>query len=196
MRELISESILNFWQNAWSLAASSHSFEPSPENFAHLRNAVSRFTNVRLNQLAVSDRTGESVLYTSDELNVDHRAYPTDDPRRRTIAIQSTTLDDYFPKGERVDLIKMDIQGFELHALRGAARVLEDNPRIKLLLEYWPHGLKQARVSAREFITFLRDRDFSLFVRGNNGMSEWNCSIADSCDSLDYFNIFAQKAAV
>jgi hypothetical protein len=38
------------------------------------------------------------------------------------------------------DLIKMDIQGYELHALHGAMRVWTDNPEIKLLPEFWAHG--------------------------------------------------------
>src|SRR6266702_4352906 len=45
-----------------------HSFEPSPENFARLRAAVASLPNVRVNQLALSDKTGESVLYVSEEL--------------------------------------------------------------------------------------------------------------------------------
>ena len=73
---------------------------------------------VRLNQLALSDRTGESVLYTSDNLNVDHRAYQTAGEPRKSVAIHSVRLDDYCMPEERVDFIKMDIQGFELHALR------------------------------------------------------------------------------
>lgn len=35
-------------------------------------------------------------------------------------------------------------KGDELHALRGAGRVLGDNPAAKLLLELWPYGVKQA----------------------------------------------------
>ena len=80
--------------------------------------AVSKLPNVRANQLAVSDRTQESLLYISDDLNVDHRVYPTEGEARKTLTIHSTKLDDYFKPGERVDFLKMDIQGYELHALQ------------------------------------------------------------------------------
>jgi FkbM family methyltransferase len=116
-----------------------HSFEPDPENFARLRTEVASLPNVRVNQLALSDRTGDSLLYVSEELNVDHRAYPTEGETRRTLSIRSTRLDDYFKPGERVDLIKMDLQGYEFHAMRGAERVLQENPHMKLLLEFWPY---------------------------------------------------------
>ncbi len=111
----------------------------------------------------MSDETGESTLYISDNLNVDHRAYPTTGDSRRTVTIRATTLDDYFKPGERVDLIKMDIQGFELHALRGAARVLDDNPEVALLLEFWPYGLKQAGGVGRGTCLVLRRPTFSFW---------------------------------
>jgi len=38
-------------------------------------------------------------------------------------------------------------------ALRGANRVLTDNPSAKLLLELWPYGLKQAGAGWLNFST-------------------------------------------
>lgn len=171
-----------------------HSFEPSPDNFRRLRAALHDFPNVHLNQLSVSDRTEESVLYVSETLNVDHRTYPIEGEPRQRISIHSTRLDDYFKPGARVDLIKMDIQGFELHALRGAERVLEDNADVKLLLEFWPYGLKQAGSSPEAFVSFLKDHGFMIFYPGEEGLNRSEVPILDPSDPSDYLNVFARKA--
>ena len=171
-----------------------HSFEPSPDNFRRLRAAVKDFPNVEIHQLSVSDKTGESVLYVSDTLNVDHRAYPTEGETRRRESIHSTRLDDYFKPGQHVDLIKMDIQGYELHALQGAERVLEDNPDVKLLLEFWPYGLKQAGAAPEAFISFLQDRGFAIFLPGENGLVNCDRPPSDPSDPAQYLNLFAKKA--
>jgi FkbM family methyltransferase len=173
-------------------AGAVHSFEPSPENFRHLSAAVAGLPNIRANELAVSDKTGRSLLYVSDKLNVDHHTYPAEGESRKTIPIKST-LDDYFAAGSRVDLIKMDIQGFELHALRGAKRLLQENRDIKLLLEFWPFGLKQAGGSADELLSFLEDQSFSLFLPGANGPVKFDRSHAGTLEPAKYFNLFAER---
>jgi FkbM family methyltransferase len=169
-----------------------HSFEPSPENFARLYAALSQFPNVRLNQLAVGDKTGESLLYVSDELNVDHRAYPTEGETRRTVPIRSTTLDDYFKSGERVDFIKMDVQGYELHALRGAKRVVQENPDIKLLLEFWPYGLKQAGTRWEEVIEMLRHFGMDVVLVDKNILTPFDAADVRT-DISWYVNLFASR---
>ena len=147
-----------------------HSFEPSPDNFKQLCAATHELSNVRLNQIAVSDKTGESLLYISEELNVDHRAYPKEGETRRTLSIRSTTLDDYFRSGEHVDLIKMDLQGFELHALQGA--------------------LKQAGANANDFIAALREKGMVIRQVSSKGLvpllPDW---ISENPDW--YVNVFA-----
>ena len=173
-----------------------HSFEPDPDNFARLHAALCNVPNVRLNQLALSDKAGESLLYVSRKLNVDHRVYPTEGEERKAISIQSTTLDNYFAPCDRVDLIKMDIQGFELHALRGAQRVLEDNPHIKMLFEFWPYGLRLAGSSGLELASFLQERGFPLSLIERRGLIPWEVAMADDCDPSNYSNIFAERATV
>jgi FkbM family methyltransferase len=169
-----------------------HSFEPSPENFERLRSATRRFSNVRLSQSAVGEHSGNSELYLSDKLNVDHRAYMTGGDSRRTIPIEMVALDNYFKPGERVDLIKMDIQGYELHAFQGATRVLTDNPDIKILLEFWPYGLKQAGANWIDVITALERRGMVIQQVSSGGLIPFHSDSAS--ESADwYVNLFASR---
>src|SRR5436190_20383094 len=167
-----------------------HSFEPSPDNFRRLRVATRNLSNVRLSQAAVGERSGESKLYISNKLNVDHRVYRVDKDSRRAIPTEMVTLNDYFKPGQRVDLIKIDIQGYELHALRGANRVLADNPNAKLLLEFWPYGLKQAGANWVDLIAALEQK--SMVVRQVTGQALIPFQARSTNNSADwYVNLFA-----
>jgi len=167
-----------------------HSFEPSPENFRRLQSATRKLINVRASQVAVGECSERSKLYVSNYLNVDHRTYATKGDSRRAVAIDIIALDDYFKPGERVDLIKMDIQGYELHALRGANRVLADNPTAKLLLEFWPYGLKQAGANWLELIDTLQSTNMAIYQVTNDGPVPFRSdSVSESPEG--YVNLFA-----
>jgi FkbM family methyltransferase len=169
-----------------------HSFEPSPENFKRLQSATRKLANVRLSQAAVGERSGRSKLYVSDKLNVDHRTYPTEGDSRRSVPVDIVALDYYFKPGERVDLIKMDIQGYELHALRGANRVLADNPAAKLLLEFWPYGLKQAGANSFEVLDTLRTNNLAVSQVTNHGLVPFRSESASERPDW-YVNLFASR---
>jgi FkbM family methyltransferase len=167
-----------------------HSFEASPENFGRLQSATRKLANVRLSQSAVGESSRRTTLYVSDKLNVDHRAYLPEGDSRHTVPIEMTALDDYFKPGERVDLIKMDIQGYELHALRGANRVLADNPGIKLLFEFWPYGLKQAGGSSAELIAVLKQKGKLIQLVSSEGLTPFDPGSANESEAW-YINLFA-----
>lgn len=61
--------------------------------------------------------------------------------------IQAMPLDDLVPPGSRVDLVKVDAEGAELHVLQGASRIIADNPDILLLLEHGPDLLREVHQS-------------------------------------------------
>jgi len=169
-----------------------HSFEPSPENFNRLQSAVRDLANVRLSQAALGECSQSAELYLSDKLNVDHRTYATDGDSRRAVQIDIVALDDFFEPGQRVDLIKMDIQGYELHALRGANRVLADNPTAKLLLEFWPYGLKQAGANWMDFLATLESKNMVVRQVTKHGLVPFQSEpVKESPDW--YVNLFASS---
>lgn len=169
-----------------------NSFEPSPENFERLQCATRKLSNVRVCQAAVGERSGRSTLYLSDKLNVDHRTYMTEGDSRSGVPIDIVALDDYFKPGQRVDLIKMDIQGYELHALRGANRVLKDNSTAKLLLELWPYGLKKAGANWLELIEALQGKNMAIYRVTKRGLVPFQSdSVSESPEW--YVNLFASS---
>jgi FkbM family methyltransferase len=170
-----------------------HSFEPSPENFERLQFATRKLENVRLLRVAVGESSGRSKLYLSDKLNVDHRTYITEGDSRDTVPIDIVALDDYFKPGQRVDLIKMDIQGYELHALRGAERVLQENPDINLLLEFWPAGLGQAGVHWEELVQMLHRLNMKLTLVKPFGLVPFDAQDVRN-DISWYVNLFAHRS--
>ena len=169
-----------------------HSFEPSPDNFRRLSAAMRDVSNVRLTQAVVGERSGECRLYISDKLNVDHRAYKADGDPRSAVQTEMIALDDYFKSRQRVDLIKMDIQGYELHALRGAQRVLQENPDINLLLEFWPAGLKQAGVRWEELVEMLQGLNMNLTLVRTRGLVSFDAQDIRN-DISWYVNVFAHR---
>ena len=169
-----------------------HSFEPSPDNFRRLHAATAHLANVRVNRAAVGDHTGQSKLYLSDDLNVDHRVYAPDGNSRRAIPIEIVALDDYFKHGQTVNLIKLDVQGYELHALRGAQRVLHENPAIKLLFEFWPYGLKQAGAEWIDLLTSLEEHGFVVRQLCKDGLEVLHLDAVEEGPDW-YVNLFASR---
>lgn len=138
-----------------------YAFEPSPKTFGYLRKSIlaNGFKNVTLHEMAVGDRDGEAEIFINGYNKGDNRLYQSFETKG--VPIRISTLDSVIPAGTKVDLIKMDIQGFEEHALRGMQRVLRENPQIYIVAECYPKGLRRAGGSVESFFNILEDAGFS-----------------------------------
>lgn len=119
--------------------------EPSPENLPQIRRTVdlNGFTNTRLEAIAVGMREGFVGLRSGINSGVA-------DLEQAAYQVPIRPLDAVAP--ERVDFIKIDVEGYELEVLRGAAAVLERD-RPSLFLEVHPHILGRFGTDMAELIT-------------------------------------------
>ncbi len=178
-----------------------HCFEPDPINFSRLQKTVSGHSNIYLNHKAMAPQSGSISVYTSKELNVDHRTYKPEEFEKE-IRIDAISLDDYLaglPNNKKVDFIKMDIQGFEQEAFRGMVKTFENNPDVKLVSEFWPYGLEKAGGSASSYYEQLTQAGFSVYLLENNALVALTAKRVLSMQTLGkehYFNIFATRRHV
>lgn len=176
-----------------------HCFEPDSTNFKHLQDHCIRISNLVLNNTAVGPKTEKLKIYTSKNLNVDHRTYEPED-YDAVMEIHAVSIDDYLNgKEQEVHLIKMDIQGFEMQAVQGMQETLKNNPGLKIISEFWPYGLRKAGSSALAYFEFLTQNGFSVQLLKNKTLETLNEKKVKALNELGedtYFNILAARAHV
>ena len=175
-----------------------HCFEPDSKNFEHLKKTTADFKNIKINNKAVGPKTEKLKIYTSKNLNVDHRTYKPEEYDKE-IEIDAVSIDDHLASNPKVDLIKMDIQGFEMQAIQGMQTILDKNKDIKLISEFWPYGLKKAGSSVTEYFNFLQSKGFTCYLLEETSLLKLTAEKVSSLEPLGeehYFNIFATRTNV
>jgi len=135
-----------------------YAFEPDDLNFSLLsgnlkRNAVENITPIKF---AAAEEAATKTLYRYKEGNLGrHSLLPTEG--LETQNVNTITLDRFVEERhitpEKVKLIKMDIEGYEYFALRGAEKLLRHMPLI--LTEYSPEMMKERAIDPSEFLSFM-----------------------------------------
>lgn len=176
-----------FFARRVGLAGKVFAFEPEDKNLGHLSRAAQPYPQIEIVKAAVLDRTGPHRLFVSPDLNVDHRTYDAGD-NRSSIEIPGISLDEFVPNPLQVSVIKMDIQGAEMGALRGARRLLSDSPRLSMIIEFWPFGLTRAGERPMAMVDLLRSAGFTVSQLGAKPFSA-----LDPDDPNDYVNLVATR---
>jgi FkbM family methyltransferase len=114
-----------------------HAFEPMPENAESIRMALKarNVENVSVHQIAVSDRIGTSEFHLYARKGHNSLGRVNTSAHVGSIQVPTTTLDDFVDRNGigAIDFLKIDVEGFELEVLKGAAKLLSSH-RIKTLL--------------------------------------------------------------
>ena len=144
-----------------------YSFEPDSETFSKLSRNVNAngFKNIKLFRSAVGSRAGTAELFKMYESNPGANRIL---PAKPSIAVPSeiievVSLDDldsrgFFPK---VDLIKIDVEGYELFALEGARNLIARWQPI-LFVELVDQNLRLQGCTSAAVIEFLRQMNYLI----------------------------------
>lgn len=156
-----------------------HAFEPSGHHHARLSHnvALNGFTNVTLNQQGLHDQPGSATLFlprAEGEVNNSGAASlyrdAARDGKQVVEEVALIRLDDYVAdKGvSRVDVIKIDIEGAEYSALKGAMNTLR-RFRPLVLMELDRDNLLRAGCTADDILGFWQALGFQVARIDNHG---------------------------
>ncbi len=107
-----------------------HSFEPVPSTFALLQETARGLDGDRFHChcFALSDKSGTATMYQK-ELNTQNTLTPDINVEgTEGVEIEMVRIRDIFAKLRigHIDILKLDLEGFEIPALRGAAGILAE----------------------------------------------------------------------
>ncbi len=138
-------------------------FEPNPKNFSLLKaqvelNKVSE--RVELIQTAVGTKDG-TVFF---EANRSSESKVSPISENGSQSVKCVSLDTIFST-EHIDILKIDVEGYEEEVLKGAVRLLRDSrraPRI-IYIEVHPYNWKEIGTTAESLLSFLRECRYQIF---------------------------------
>jgi FkbM family methyltransferase len=151
--------------------ATVHAFEPTPEIANRLRETaiLNALDHLYVHEIAVSARNGTAVLKrfrgelgTNGGMNfISQTSSDTDEER-----VQTVCLDEFCNHHsiDKIDLLKIDIQGHEYAALQGAEQLIRTGRIETIFMELNWDQLSQALCPATQSIQFLQKSGY-LFSR-------------------------------
>jgi FkbM family methyltransferase len=138
-------------------------FEPNPERFGVLKKRAESVSNLQVFNIGLGDKNENVKFYSSSTDPGDSCVFERAD-LKRVGNVQIEKLDDVLRDFKLAPpfLIKMDVQGYESHVLRGATKTLDLTGIV--VSEFWPWGAsKSPDHDAMGLVKFLHNRGFEIF---------------------------------
>jgi len=143
-------------------------FEPEPLNYSLLEENREKNNSTRVTTVpyAVSDRVGTATMFLYDPKNTGrHSLLDINKEFGQQVEVKTVVLDDFLQeKGipfSAVKFVKIDIEGYEYIALRGARKLLEQLPY--MFMEYSPDRIAKGGDDPAAFIRWLAETGFRFY---------------------------------
>lgn len=176
-----------------------HAFEPVGQVYERLQENIflNRLDNVSAHQIALSDTTAETQIKTSldgyDAWN--SLAQPTAGETFKTESIQALKLDDFvaqYDLSTPIALMKIDVEGWESHLLRGGEKLFSQATAPTLLVEFTETNCQAAQSSCHSLYRQLEDYGYQMFTYQ---VDSRQLIFEPIRESYEYANLIATKNA-
>ncbi len=141
-----------------------YGFEPVPALFERLKKnvALNNFTNIVINNIALSDKKAD-LFFNLPAAQNSGGIFLSNTATDNTKKVLAVSMDDFCfeNKIEKLNVIKIDVEGFELKVLQGATETLKKF-KPKMFIEVNDFHLHRAGGSAKELVQLLQSFNYTI----------------------------------
>ncbi len=175
------------------------SFEPIKRLYDQFNNSVfmNNIFNIQIFNYALGDKKEELAIYSND-INMGASSILVSENRSVEQVIKVLRLDDEYENMnmEKVDFVKIDVEGYELNVLMGMQEIIKKY-KPKILVEFTPFFYNKVDVSiSRRLYDFLVENKYDIWDVGNLGEKYIKVENFEQIKYLDQTNLFCKTKLV
>lgn len=193
----VGASLENFAKMKWKIYA----FEPDPDNYSMLQNFFKKFSNVILENKAVSNQNKKDCAFYTSEISAGISSLsPFHDTHKANYIVDTVTLESYCSEKNipKIDFLKIDAEGYDFFVLKGM-QWGKYKPEI-IVCEFEDKKSIPLGYTFKEMVEFLYKKDYRILVSEwypivkYGQVHRWRRFVPYPCDLLDknaFGNMFA-----
>ena len=143
-----------------------YSYEPTPSTFGLLKQniKVNGFLETKKTYLyncAVGETNKNVTFSICEGISGHNHISANEENSEYTIEVPVISLDSRH-KDDKIDFIKIDIEGYEYEAFLGMRKIIQNNPQIIILMEFAPEYIRRAGSDPIEFLKQIREAGLTI----------------------------------